>query len=433
MERVVDRANMIRAYRRVVGNKGSAGVDGMSVAQLKPYLDKHWDRIKKELYAGTYQPQPVREVLIPKAKGGERALGIPTVVDRLLQQALSQVLGPYFEPHFSAHSYGFRAGKSAHQAVEQARTYQVAGKRWVVDLDLEKFFDRVHHDVLITLVRRRVNESCVLKLIRAYLRGGIMRGGVYTPRMEGTPQGSPLSPLLSNIMLDELDKELEGRGHAFVRYADDVNIYVHSERSGERVLGSITRWLNDRLRLKVNASKSTVARPWKRTFLGYSFTAEQNPRIRVPKESVQRLKKKVKHLVRKGRGRNLDRLVSEDLNPLLRGWMNYFRLAEVRRFAGDLDGWVRRKLRNIRWRQWKRPWTRMQRLMLAGIAENRAARSAFNGRGPWWNSGASHMNEAYPKKFFDYIGLFSLLDYLSTVRKTAHAGTARYGTVRRVV
>ena len=411
MEAVVARENLLDAYRQVMGNKGAAGVDHMTVEQLKPYLQEHWARIRESLLNGTYQPQAVRCVEIPKPNGGVRQLGIPTVVDRLIQQALHQILSPIFEPGFSESSYGFRPGRSAQQAVAQAKVYVSEGRRWVVDLDLEKFFDRVNHDVLMSRLARRINDKRVLGLIRRYLQAGMMSGGVASPRTEGTPQGGPLSPLLSNILLDDLDKELERRGHKFCRYADDCNIYVRSKAAGERVMRTVTKFLTERLRLKVNAGKSAVARPWERKFLGYSMTGHKQPRLKVAPESLQRLKAKIRTIFRKGRGRSLPRVIG-DLNPLLRGWMQYFRLAEVKGIFEELDGWLRRKLRCLLWRQWKRPFTRAKNLMKQGLEELRAWKSAMNGRGPWWNAGASHMNQAFPKAYFDRRGLISLPDQL---------------------
>jgi RNA-directed DNA polymerase len=410
MEAVVERENMLRAFRRVVGNQGAAGVDAMGVDELKPYLQTHWQRIKEELLAGSYHPQPVRRVEIPKPGGrGTRKLGVPTVVDRLIQQAVHQVLSPLFDAGFSIHSYGFRPGRSAHQALIQAREHVASGRRWVVDLDLEKFFDRVHHDVLMSRVARRVSDKRVLRLIRRYLQAEIMVGGLVSQPTMGTPQGGPLSPLLSNILLDDLDKELERRGHQFCRYADDVNIYVGSRRAGERVLESIERFLVRRLRLCVNRQKSAVERPWKRVFLGYSMTWHKRPRLKVAPSSIKRLKMALKSLFRKGRGQNLGKFI-ESLKPTLRGWVNYFRLSEVKGIFEELDGWIRRRLRCIIWRQWKRSYTRAKGLMKRGIGEARAWQSAMNGRGPWYNSGASHMNQAFAKKLFDQLGLVSLLD-----------------------
>ena len=416
MEHVVERGNMILAYKQVVMNKGSAGIDKMSVDQLKPYLAEHWAEIKESLLRGKYKPQAVRVVFIPKPKGGQRQLGIPTVMDRLIQQALHQVLNPIFDSTFSEYSYGFRKGKNAHQALKKAQEYQRSDKRWVVDMDLAKFFDEVNRDVLMSKIAKRIEDKRVLRLLRRYLRSGIMIDGMVSHRDKGTPQGSPLSPLLSNIMLDELDKELELRGHSFCRYADDCNIYVRSRRSGERVLDSITKYVEKKLRLKVNREKSAVDRPWKRTFLGYSFTFHKEPRLRVPKETIQRFKSKCKQLFRQGRGRNLGKFINEDLNPVIQGWINYFGQAEVKGFAEELDGWIRRRLRLIVWRQWKRSKTRYRKLLSAALTEERAKVSSTNGRGSWWNSGASHMNDAFRKKFFDNHGLVSMLDKIYKLR-----------------
>jgi RNA-directed DNA polymerase len=411
MEAVVARENMLRAYEQVMSNKGAAGIDGMTVEQLKPYLQERWAKIKEELLEGEYQPQPVRCVEIPKPQGGMRQLGIPTVVDRLIQQALHQVLSPIFEPDFSESSYGFRPGRSAHQAVRQAREHVAEGRRWVADLDLEKFFDRVNHDVLMSRLARKISDKRVLRTIRRYLQAGMMTGGVVSPRTEGTPQGGPLSPLMSNVLLDELDKELERRGHKFCRYADDCNIYVRSRQAGERVMASVTEFLEKRLRLKVNLEKSAVARPWERKFLGYSMTWHKQPRLKVAESSIERLKAKVRAIFREGKGRSLSQVIKE-LNSLLRGWMQYFRLAQVKGIFEELDGWIRRKLRCLIWLHWKRPKTRAKELIKRGLEKLRAWKSAYNGRGSWWNAGASHLNEAFPKSYFDRLGLVSLLDQI---------------------
>jgi len=331
-------------------------------------------------------------------------------MDRLVQQALHQVLTPIFNPGFSESSYGFRPGRSAHQAVQKAREHVAAGKRFVVDMDLEKFFDRVNHDVLMARVRRKVGDKRVLGLIRRFLQAGLMTGGMCSQRSEGAPQGGPLSPLLSNILLDDLDKELERRGHAFCRYADDCNIYVRTRRSGERVMASVSRYLQTRLKLQVNAAKSAVDRPWNRKFLGYSMTAHKQPRLKVAPAVAARLKESVRDACRKGRGRSLQAVI-DGLSQKLRGWVNYFKLSEVKNVFEELDGWVRRRLRLILWRQWKRVYTRARNLMQRGLNKDRALKSVMNGRGPWWNSGASHMNVAFPKKYFDKLGLVSLLDY----------------------
>jgi RNA-directed DNA polymerase len=410
MEVVVERENMRKAYRRVVGNRGSAGVDGMEVEGLKPYLQEHWGRIRGELLEGRYAPQPVLRVEIPKPGGkGMRKLGIPTVVDRLIQQAMHQVLSPLFDPDFSETSYGFRPGRRAHQAVVKAKEYVAEGKRWVVDMDLEKFFDRVNHDVLMSRVARKVKDKRVLRLIRRYLQAGIMESGVVSQPERGTPQGGPLSPLLSNIILDDLDKELDWRGHRYCRYADDCNIYVGSKRAGQRVMKSISGFLERRLRLQINREKSAVDRPWKRVFLGFSMTWDKVPRLRVAPSSVLRFKSNLKRAFRQGKGRNLSRFI-EELKPVLRGWINYYQLTEVKNTIEELDGWIRRRLRCILWRQWKRPFARAKNLMKRGLGEEQAWISATNGRGPWWNSGAAHMNLAFPKSFFDRLGLVSLLD-----------------------
>ena len=413
MEAVVSRGNLMLAYERVMRNKGSAGVDGIGTAEFKAHLQRHWPTIRTRLLAGEYVPSPVRRVDIPKPQGGVRTLGIPTLTDRLIQQALHQVLSPIFEPTFSAHSYGFRPNRSAHQAVRQAQRYVAEGYRVVVDLDLERFFDRVNHDLLMGRLARQIDDRRVLQLIRRYLEAGMMAEGLVSPRREGTPQGGPLSPLLSNILLTDLDRELERRGHKFCRYADDCNIYVRSQRAGERLLASLTRFLAKRLKLKVNEAKSAVAPPWKRKFLGYSLTWHKAPRRRIAPESRKRLRQKIRAVLKGARGRSLRHTI-EQLNPILRGWAAYFKLTETKRMLEELDGWIRHKLRCILWRQWKRPYTRARNLMKAGLDEERAFRSAFNQRGPWWNSGASHMNQAYRKAWFDRLGLVSLLD---TVRR----------------
>lgn len=411
MDAVVERGNMMAAFASVMRNKGAPGVDEMTVESLMPHLREHWQRIKGELLAGAYQPKPVRCKEIPKPGGkGTRLLGIPTVVDRLIQQAIHQVLCPIFDGTFSNSSFGFRPGRSAHQAVLQARRFVAEGRRWVVDLDLEKFFDRVNHDILMSRIARKVVDKQVLRLIRRYLQAGMMIGGLETVRTEGTPQGSPLSPLLSNIVLDDLDKELERRGHAFCRYADDNNIYVRSKATGERVMASVTRFLEGKLKLRVNQAKSAVGRPWERKFLGYSMTWHMNPKLKVAPENVLRFRQKIRKEARKGRGRNLGTWIKETLTPIIRGWGNYFRWAGVKQVFEELDSWIRRRMRIIRWRQLKKPFARAKELMKRGLDEERAWKSATNGRGPWWNSGASHMNEAFPKRYFDDCGLVSLLD-----------------------
>ena len=409
MDVVCERDNLMLAYQRVVENKGAAGVDGIGVAEFKDHLKRHWLTIKARVLAGEYIPQPVRRVDIPKPQGGVRTLGIPTLTDRLIQQALHQVMSPIFEADFSESSYGFRPGRNAHQAVKAAKQYVAEGRRVVVDIDLEKFFDRVNHDLLMEKLSKKIDDGRVHRLIRRYLEAGMMAEGIVSPRTEGTPQGGPLSPLLSNILLTGLDRELERRGHAFCRYADDCNIYVKSNGAGERIMASITQFLSDTLKLKVNAAKSAVAHPWERKFLGYSMTRHKAPKLRIASTSLKRLEDKIREVLKGARGRNLTQVITE-LTPILRGWMAYFRLTETKTALEELDGWLRRKLRCILWRQWKRPYTRAMNLMKAGLTEARAFRSAFNQRGAWWNSGASHMNQAFPKSYFDRLGLVSLLD-----------------------
>jgi len=410
MEEVCERGNLIAAHRRVVRNGGAPGVDGMTVDELMPWCREHWARIREELLSGTYEPEPVRKVEIPKpGSRGMRMLGIPTVLDRMIQQALLQVLTPLFDPTFSQDSFGFRPGRSAHDAVGRAREHIAAGYRWVVDLDLEKFFDRVNHDILMSRVARRVKDKRVLRLIRRYLQAGMMEGGVVSPRVEGTPQGGPLSPLLSNVLLDELDKELERRGHRFARYADDGNVYVRSRRAGERVQTSLERFLWERLRLRVNREKSAVDRPWKRKFLGYTVTMHHAAKLKPAVQSVKRLQAALRDFFRRSRGRNLGR-VCGDLSRKLRGWVAYYRMSQVKVSFEMLDMWIRRKLRAILWRQWKRPRTRLRKLAQLGLDQARAAASAYNGRGPWWNAGASHMNQAVPTSLLRRLGLISLIE-----------------------
>ncbi len=409
MEEVLSRGNMLAAYHRVVGNKGAPGVDGVTVEELEFLLRRRWEAIREALFSGTYVPDAVRKVEIPKPGGkGVRMLGIPTTLDRLIQQALLQVMQPAFDPTFSDHSFGFRPGRSAHQALDRAKEHIAAGHRWVVDMDLEKFFDRVNHDVLMSRLARRIEDKRILRLIRRYLQAGMMAGGIVSPRSEGTPQGGPLSPLLSNVLLDELDKELEQRGHRFVRYADDCNIYVRSLRAGERVLDSTERFLKKRLRLTVNREKSAVDRPWKRKFLGYTFTMHFQPKLKVAPESVKRFKGRLREMFRRGRGRSLRRVI-DDLRPVLIGWVSYYRKSEVRNVFEQLDQWIRRKLRVILWRQWKRNWTRAKELIRRGLSHEQAWTSATNGRGPWWNAGASHMNRAVPTRYLSQLGLVSLI------------------------
>lgn len=407
MEAIISRGNMMAALSRVVANKGAPGIDEMPVTALKGYLQREWPRIREELLAGKYRPQPVRKVEIPKPGGGTRMLGIPTVLDRLIQQAVHQVLSAKFDPDFSENSYGFRPGRSAHQAVLAARRFVMSGRRWVVDIDLEKFFDRVNHDILMLLVKRKVKDRRVLKLIDSYLKVGMFEGGIVSPRQEGTPQGGPLSPLLSNILLDELDKELEKRGHAFCRYADDCNIYVATKASGERVMASITSFLSQRLKLTVNQAKSAVGRPWRRTFLGYTMSWHPKARLKVGDKAVTRFKATLRKICKYGRGWSMSRTIKE-ANPKLRGWVNYFHLVGNTTIFQELDSWLRRKLRAILWRQWKRSLTRARNLIKLGLSGNAAWRFVRIQRGPWATAGTFNMHRLLRNSYFDSLGLLSL-------------------------
>jgi RNA-directed DNA polymerase len=415
IERVVERENMRLAYSRVLRNKGSAGIDKMKVEDLASYLKTNWPQLKEQLLSGTYKPKPVKRVDIPKPGGGTRQLGVPTVVDRLIQQAVHQVLTPIFDPGFSESSYGFRPGKSAHQAIKKAKQFLLEGKRWVVDVDLARFFDEVNHDMLMSRIARKIGDKRLLHLIRNYLQSGVMVNGVVCSRGKGTMQGGPLSPLLSNVLLDDFDKELERRGHSFCRYADDSNVYVATRRSAERVMSSIKGFLEKKMKLQVNQTKSATAWCHQRKFLGYSFTSHKKPRIRVPKESLKRLRFRLLRLFRMGKGRNLETFIRENLNPVLKGWINYFSLAEVKSFAEELDQWIRRRLRLILWRQWKRSWTRRARLIELGLAETTAVKTAFSGRGPW-HSSRGYIHIVTRKSYFDRLGLVSMLDELKRIR-----------------
>jgi len=408
LEQVLDRENLLRALKRVKANRGAPGIDGMTVMELPKYLLEAWPAIRKALRAGTYRPQAVRRVEIPKPGGGVRLLGIPTALDRLIQQALAQVLGPLFDPSFSDHSYGFRPGRSAHQAVQAARAFIQEGRRFVVDVDLARFFDRVNHDILMARVARKVKDKRVLKLVRAYLESGVMVDGVQVRTEEGTPQGGPLSPLLANILLDDLDKELEGRGHAFCRYADDCNIYVRSRRAGERVMESVKRFLQERLRLVVNEEKSAVDRPWKRKFLGFSFThGKDTTRIRVATLSLARAKSRIRQLTWRWRGQSMERTLTA-LNAYLRGWGNYFSLSQAPRPLGDLDEWVRRRLRAIVWHQWKKPKARARNMIRLGIPADKAWEWAYSGKKAWRMSGSAPLQRTLDNAYWRAQGLVSL-------------------------
>lgn len=404
MEEVCDRENLKRALQRVKSNKGSAGIDGMTVDALPAYLQAHWPTIRSQLLTGTYQPQPVRRVEIPKPDGGTRALGIPTVLDRFIQQAVLQVLQRNWDPTFSEHSYGFRPGRSAHQAVARAQGYIAAGYRWVVDLDLEKFFDRVNHDHLMGRVAQRVGDRRLRRLLRAYLNAGVMAEGLVSPTDEGTPQGGPLSPLLSNLVLDVLDRELERRGLRFVRYADDGNIYVRSRRAGQRVMASVTRFLTTRLNLTVNAAKSAVARPWERKFLGFSFTVGRTPKRRVAPKALVRMKARVRQLTQRTRGVSLEQMVRE-LATYLTGWRGYFGYCETPSVLRALDSWVQRRLRCVIWKQWKRGTRRFAGLRARGVGRDLAAQTAGSPHGPWHLSLSPALSFAFPSAYFQSLGL----------------------------
>lgn len=412
MEQVVSRRNMGDAYKRVLQNKGAAGVDRVEVQNLKPYLFEHWERIKQELLMGTYRPSPVRRVEIPKPDGGVRLLGIPTVIDRLIQQSLLQVLNFIFNPDFSEYSYGFRPRRSARQAVAKAKEYINEGYRYVVDMDLSKFFDRVNHDILMAKVARVIGDKRVLKVIRAYLEAGVMVNGVVQASEEGTPQGGPLSPLLANIMLDDLDKELEKRGHRFVRYADDCNIYVRSRRAGERLMTSIRQFVEGKLKLKVNEEKSAVDRPWKRKFLGFSFTSQGETRIRIAPKTKQRFKDKVRELTSRRKSVSME-LRIKNLNTYLRGWMGYFKLAETPSVFRKLDEWIRRRLRMCVLKQWKNPKTKRRELIKLGIPIEAAKKIGGSRKGYWHLALTPQLNKALGLHYWETQGLFSLTSALS--------------------
>jgi len=404
MEVVVGDVNMRSALQQVRTNKGAPGADGMTVAQLPQYLRKHWRELREQLLSGSYEPQPVRRVWIDKPDGGKRKLGIPTVLDRFVQQSLLQALQPLWDPTFSEHSYGFRPGRSAHQAVEQAQEYIDAGFGWVVDIDLEKFFDRVNHDVLMSRVARRVEDKRVLKLIRAFLNAGVLEDGLVSPSDEGTPQGGPLSPLLSNLLLDELDRELEQRGLRFVRYADDCNIYVGSQRAGERVMGSITRFVERKLKLKVNAAKSAVDKPSKRKFLGFSFTRGPQSKRRLAPQTKKRFKRRVQEMTLRSRGRSLERVVRE-LGEYLKGWLGYFGFCQTPSVLNELAGWLRRRLRALVWHQWRRGPRRYTELVARGVDPYLAACTANSPHGTWHISHSRALDTALPNGYFTSLGL----------------------------
>jgi RNA-directed DNA polymerase len=404
MEEVCERENCKQALARVKANKGSAGLDGMTVQQLPEHLKQHWPVIREQLLSGTYKPQPVKRVEIPKPDGGIRKLGIPTVLDRLIQQAVMQVLQRRWDRTFSGHSYGFRPGRSAHQAVEQAQQYIAEGYRWVVDLDLEKFFDRVNHDRLMAKIAERVGDKRMLKLIRAFLTAGVLEDGLVNPVDEGTPQGGPLSPLLSNIVLDEFDRELEQRGLRFARYADDSNIYVRSKRAGERVMESLKGFIITKLKLKVNEKKSAVARPWDRKFLGFSFTNGFRPKRRIAPKAVDRFKERVRELTSRTRGVSAERM-AEELTRYLRGWLGYFGKCETPSVLEGLEQWFRRRLRSAIWKQWKRGKVRFAELRKRGVGQDLAVRTAGSAHGPWRLADSPGLHIALNNAYFDSLGI----------------------------
>jgi len=414
---VFARANLFAALDRVEKNAGAPGSDGLRVDELRSYLKDHWLDTRASLDAETYRPVPVRRVEIPKPDGGMRLLGIPTVLDRLIQQALAQVLSPLFEPRFSAHSYGFRPGRSAHQAVQAAQAYVQEGHDWVVDIDLEKFFDRVNHDMLMARVARVVKDKRVLRLIRRYLESGVLVNGVVLETEEGTPQGGPLSPLLANILLDDLDQELERRGHRFVRYADDCNIYVQSQRAGERVLESVRRFLEQKLKLKVNEKKSAVARAGKRKFLGFSlFKRDGAVRVRVASQALTRMKDTLRTLTRRTRHGTLDEIL-ERINRQVIGWVGYFRLADTPSVFAELDEWLRRRLRQLVWKRWKRGKTRYRELVKLGVPRGMAGLGAV-GTSPWRMAASPVVNMALSNTYWRKHGLISLAERYRQLRRT---------------
>ncbi len=409
MEDVCERENLKEALRRVKANKGSAGIDGITVGGIVDYLKQHWLAIREQLLSGTYEPKPVRRVEIPKPDGGVRKLGIPTVLDRFIQQAVMQVLQRQWDRTFSDHSYGFRPGRSAHQAVAQAQQYIAEGHGWCVDLDLEKFFDRVSHDKLMGQIAKRVEDKRLLKLIRAFLNAGVMENGLVNPSVEGTPQGGPLSPLLSNLVLDELDRELERRGHRFVRYADDSNIYVRSERAGQRVMKSITRFITHKLKLKVNEAKSAVARPQERKFLGFSFMAGPEVKRVIAPKALDRFKQRIREITLRAKGVSLETTMAE-LAPYMRGWRSYFGFCETPEVLLGLTRLVRLRLRAALWRQWKTPRRRRAALLALRIPLRLARNTAGSGRGPWYLARSQALAMGLSNSYFRSLGLPSLTE-----------------------
>ena len=407
MNQILSRENLLLALKRVERNKGSHGVDKMPVKFLRQHIVENWLTIKQQILEGTYQPQPVRRIEIPKPDGGVRLLGIPTVTDRLIQQAIAQVLSNLYDPNFSNHSYGFRPKRSAHDAIREAKGYIKEGYRWVVDMDLEKFFDKVNHDRLMSTLAKKISDKPLLKLIRRYLQSGVMINGVVYDTDEGTPQGGPLSPLLSNIVLDELDKELEKRGHKFVRYADDCNIYVKTKRAGERVMASVKTFIEKTLRLKVNEKKSAVARPWQRKFLGFSFTSRKEPQIRIAKESIKRMKNKIRELTARSKPFPIEYRIQQ-LNQYLIGWCGYFALADTKSIFETLDGWIRRRLRMCLWKNWKKPRTKVRNLIRLGVPDWMAYEWGNTRKSYWRISNSPILNRTLGNSYWSNQRLKSL-------------------------
>jgi RNA-directed DNA polymerase len=410
MEEVCERENLREALRRVKANKGSPGVDGRTIDEITEYLKQQWPAIREQLLSGTYEPKPVRRVEIPKPDGvGVRKLGIPTVLDRFIQQGVMQVLQKRWDPTFSEHSYGFRPGRSAHQAVAQAQKYIAEGYNWTVDFDLEKFFDRVNHDKLMGQIAKRIEDKRLLKLIRAFLNAGVMENGLVSPSIEGTPQGGPLSPLLSNLVLDELDRELARRGHRFVRYADDSNVYVRSERAGERVMESISRFITQKLKLKVNEAKSAVARPSERKFLGFSFTAGPEVKRVIAPKALNRFKQRIRDITRRAKSVSIGATMDE-LAPYMRGWRGYFGYCETPDVLMYLTRWVRLRLRAALWRQWKTQRRRRAALLALGVHHRLASNTAGSGRGAWYLARAKALSVGLSNAYFKSLGLPSLIE-----------------------
>lgn len=415
IQELLSREILLSALKRVEANKGSHGVDGMPVKSLREHILQNWHQLRQAIVEGTYEPSPVRRVEIPKPNGGVRLLGIPTVTDRFIQQAIAQMLNPMFDPQFSEHSYGFRPNRRGHDAVRKAKQFMREGYRWVIDLDLEKFFDQVNHDRLMAKLAEKVEDKMILKLIRKYLQSGVMINGVVMDTAQGAPQGGPLSPLLSNVVLDELDKELEIRGHLFVRYADDCNIYVKTRKAGERVKKSITAFIENKLKLKVNQDKSAVDRPWKRKFLGFSFTWNKEPKIRVASQSMKKVKTKIREITLRKRPLSLEQRI-EELNQYLTGWCGYFSLADTTSTFQRLDAWIRRRLRMCLWKQWKKPKTKVKRLVSLGVPKDKAYEWGNSRKGYWRIACSPILHRALDNQYWKSNGLKKLTDRYNYLR-----------------